>query len=193
MSGDETWAYGHDIETKAQSSQWMGKSSPRPKSQSRSKVKVMLIASSDRKGIVRHEFVPRGQSTDSFDLNVLKRSREALRRKRTEERRNNWMFRRHNAPAHSSLLRGSFRRSTRRLSSPWPLPPFSRFVPLQPFFSFPKLKSALKGQTIEEESSLRDLRAKPQNEFQDAFRKWKKRREPFINRGGEYFQGDKSD
>jgi hypothetical protein len=31
VTGDETWVYEYDIETKAQLSQWVGKSSPRPK------------------------------------------------------------------------------------------------------------------------------------------------------------------
>ena len=31
ITGDETWVYGYDVETKVQSSQWMGKLSPRPK------------------------------------------------------------------------------------------------------------------------------------------------------------------
>ena len=31
ITGDETWVYGYDIETKIQSSQWIGKGSPRPK------------------------------------------------------------------------------------------------------------------------------------------------------------------
>ena len=31
ITGDETWVYGYDVETKMQSSQWMGKVSPRPK------------------------------------------------------------------------------------------------------------------------------------------------------------------
>jgi len=45
ITGDETWVYGYDVETKVQSSQWVGKLSPRPKKarQSRSNVKVMLI------------------------------------------------------------------------------------------------------------------------------------------------------
>jgi len=45
ITGDETWVYGYDVETKVQSSQWVGTSSPRPKKacQSRSNVKVMLI------------------------------------------------------------------------------------------------------------------------------------------------------
>jgi len=32
ITGNETWVYGYDVETKVQSSQWVGKSSPRPKS-----------------------------------------------------------------------------------------------------------------------------------------------------------------
>ena len=31
ITGDETWVYGYDVETKMHSSQWMGKGSPRPK------------------------------------------------------------------------------------------------------------------------------------------------------------------
>ena len=31
ITGYETWVYGYDIETMMQSSQWMGKGSPRPK------------------------------------------------------------------------------------------------------------------------------------------------------------------
>ena len=31
ITSDETWVYGYDVETKVQSSQWMGKLSPRPK------------------------------------------------------------------------------------------------------------------------------------------------------------------
>ena len=31
ITGDETWVYGYDVETKVQSSQWLGKLSPRPK------------------------------------------------------------------------------------------------------------------------------------------------------------------
>ena len=45
ITGDETWVYGCDVGTKTQSSQWMGKGSPRPKKARmiRSKIKVMLV------------------------------------------------------------------------------------------------------------------------------------------------------
>lgn len=31
ITGDETWVYGYDVETKAQSSQWQFSGEPRPK------------------------------------------------------------------------------------------------------------------------------------------------------------------
>jgi len=43
ITGDETWVYSCDVETKVQSLQCMGKLSPRPTRQSCSNVKVMLI------------------------------------------------------------------------------------------------------------------------------------------------------
>ena len=44
ITGDEAWVYGYDVETKVQSSQWVSKTSPRPKKarQVRSHVKVIL-------------------------------------------------------------------------------------------------------------------------------------------------------
>ena len=43
ITGDESWVYGYDPETKAQSSQWRHSTFPRPKKawQVRSNVKVM--------------------------------------------------------------------------------------------------------------------------------------------------------
>ena len=44
ITGDESWVYGYDVETKVQPSQWTSKTSPRPKKarQVRSKIKVLL-------------------------------------------------------------------------------------------------------------------------------------------------------
>ena len=46
VTGDESWVYGYDPETKQQSSQWKGPKSPRPNKgrQVRSKTKVVLLA-----------------------------------------------------------------------------------------------------------------------------------------------------
>ena len=46
ITGDESWIFKYDPETKRQSRQWKSPASPRPKKarMSKSKVKVMLIA-----------------------------------------------------------------------------------------------------------------------------------------------------
>ena len=81
ITGDVSWIYGYD---KQQLSQWKSPSSPRPKKtrQVRSKINVMLIVIFDADGIVHHEYVPQGQTvTKEFYLDVMRRLREAVRRK----------------------------------------------------------------------------------------------------------------
>jgi hypothetical protein len=52
---------------------------------SRSKIKVLLIVFFDWKGIVHHEFVPRGQMVNKqLYQEVLARLKDAVRRKRPE-------------------------------------------------------------------------------------------------------------
>jgi len=79
-----------------------------------------------------------------------------------------------------------------------PQTPYSTDLAPVGFFLFPKWKSSLEGRRFQmvveiEENSIRDLRAVPQNTFQDAFPKWKERWERCIKRGGGYFEGDKFD
>jgi transposase len=149
------------------------------------------------KGIVHHEFVPHGKTVNKeFYLKVMKSLREAVRRNRPEAWTNKtWMLQHDNAPAHVSLLIREF--LTNQEMTVMPQPPYSPDLAPADFFLFPKLKSTLKGrrfQMVEEikEISLQDLRAIPQNMFQDAFQNWKKRWEQCINSRREYFEGDKS-
>ena len=59
ITGDETWCFQHDPETKRQSMQWKTQNLPRPKKAhlSRSQVKTMLVCFFDRKGLVHYEFI----------------------------------------------------------------------------------------------------------------------------------------
>jgi hypothetical protein len=85
ITGDETWVYGYDVETKMQSSKWVGKNSPRPKKarQVRSKVKVMLMVFSEIEGVVHHEFLHQGQTVNFwYYLEVLKCLRQNVRKKK---------------------------------------------------------------------------------------------------------------
>ena len=61
ITGDESWVYGFDPETKQQSSQSKRSDEPRPKKarQSRSRVKSMLIIFFDCEGVVHYEFALR--------------------------------------------------------------------------------------------------------------------------------------
>ena len=65
----------------------MGKGSPQPKKaqMSRSKIKVLLVVFFDWKGIVHHEFVPRGEMVNKqLCQEILARLRDAVCRKRPE-------------------------------------------------------------------------------------------------------------
>ena len=81
ITGDESWCYSYDPETKQQSSEWKSSNSPCPKKARRvkSNVKTMLISFFDANGIVHSEFV-----NQAFYLQVLKCLRDAVRRKRPE-------------------------------------------------------------------------------------------------------------
>ena len=59
ITGDESWMYSYDIESKAQSSQGKRPEEPRPKKarQARSNVKVLLTVFFDCNGVVYHEFL----------------------------------------------------------------------------------------------------------------------------------------
>jgi len=121
VTGDESWVYGYDPETKQQSSQWKGPTSLRPKKgrQVRSKTKIMLLAFLDSEGIVHHEYAPDGQTINKeFCVEVLQHLCESVRRKRTEKWWDgDWILHHDNAPTHTlHILCSSFWPNTAPLS-----------------------------------------------------------------------------
>jgi len=107
ITGDGTWVYQYDTETKRQSAQWKTANSPQPKifCQSESRVKTKLLTFFDIRGIVHYEFVPNGQTVNQvFYLDVLARPREKVRQKRPDLFTiNSWILHHDNAPAHTAL------------------------------------------------------------------------------------------
>jgi hypothetical protein len=67
ITGVETWCFAYDSETKRQSSEWVGETSPWPKKLKfqRSCIKTMLIIFFDSQGIVHKEFVPEGKTVNA--------------------------------------------------------------------------------------------------------------------------------
>jgi histone-lysine N-methyltransferase SETMAR len=87
VTGDETWCYSYDPETKQQSSEWLSNDSPRPTKarRVRSSLKVMHIIFFDHHGILLDHCVPLGTNVDG-DLykDVLRKLRRAISDKRPE-------------------------------------------------------------------------------------------------------------
>jgi hypothetical protein len=63
ITGDETWCFAYDPETKRHSSEWVGETAPLPKKLKfqKSRIKTMLIIFFDSQGVVHTEFVPEGK------------------------------------------------------------------------------------------------------------------------------------
>ena len=199
ITGDESWCYGYDPESKQQSSQWKHPTSPRPKKarQVKSSVKTMLICFFDVKGIVHKEFVPAGHTVNqTLYLAVLKRLRDSVRRKRPDLwQSGGWWLHHDNAPAHTALSVRQF--LTKNGMTPLTHPPYSPDLAPCDFFLFPRMKKALKGKRfadIEEvqKKTTESLKAITSQEFQNCFQQWKTRLDKCIASNGEYFEGDKT-
>ena len=151
ITGDESWVYGYDVKTKVQSSQWTSKTFLRPKKarQVRSKIKALLTVFFDASGVVHHEYLPEGSIVNQTYYNeVLKRLRDAIRRKRPELRRSgDWFFHHDNAPVHSALRAREF--LVKHSITVLPHPPYSPDLAPCDFFLFPMLKRPLKERRFE--------------------------------------------
>ena len=74
ITGDESWVFGYEIETEAQTNQWKGQEEPRPKKARhvRSNVKVLLNVFLDFNGVVHHEFLPQDRTVNrEYYLEVM--------------------------------------------------------------------------------------------------------------------------
>jgi hypothetical protein len=101
--------YGYNVETKAQSSVGVKRVTTTEKAkQMRQNVKVMLTVFFfflDSQGVLRHEFLSQGKTvTEEYYLEVMKRLREAIRKRSDAWRSNRRMLHADSAPAHTSLL-----------------------------------------------------------------------------------------
>jgi len=67
ITGDESWCFAYDPETKRQSSEWVDEHSQRPKKMpfQKSKVKTILIVFFDSQGIAHKESVQEGCSVNA--------------------------------------------------------------------------------------------------------------------------------
>jgi len=81
ITGDRTWIFEYDPETKRQSKERHTSASQRPKKarMSKSKIKSTLICFFDSQRIVHTEFVPQGQTVNQFYYReILERLRKRV-------------------------------------------------------------------------------------------------------------------
>ena len=196
IAGDETWIFGYDPETKNQSSQWKFPGSPRPMKcrQVKSKIKSMLIVFYDHRGIVHREFVPEGQTVNQhFYLDVLRRLREDVRRKRPELwASGDWHLLHDNAPPHVAAKVQQFITSTNMNIIQHP--PYSPDLSPCDYFLFPRMKIDLKGKRFEsiddvKKASQKALQGIPEKLFHDSIYRLQDRWNRCIDAGGDYFEG----
>ena len=139
-------------------SQWRHSNSPRPKNarQVKSNVKTMLTCFSDAKGIVRKEFVPPGQTVNqTFYLDVLRRVRNSVRRKRPDMWRSGEGWLHHgNAPAHTAFSVRQF--LTKNDITPLTHPPYSPDLALCDFFLFPRMNKDPQGDRFEDVEEVKE-------------------------------------
>ena len=189
ITGDETWIYGYDPETRVQSSQWKSPISPRARQarQSRSDIKVMMIVFFDLDGIVRTEFVSRNTT------GLLERLRNDVRRKRPEKWASGFILHHDNAPCHTSLLVRQF--LLNKNITVCPHPPYSPDLAPCDFCLFPIVKMTMKGKRFESIQDIEAATTAPTEDthervlpelLQKVARTWYK----CVRSEEEYFEGD---
>jgi hypothetical protein len=105
-TGDETWCFAIDPETKRQSSEWVGETSPRSKKLKfhRSRIKTMLIIFFTSQVVVHKEFVSeRKRVNTEFYKGVMDRLLKHIQRVRPAAFcSRDFFFLHDNAPAHKT-------------------------------------------------------------------------------------------
>ncbi len=154
--GDESWCFAHDPTTKRQSVEWTGQRSPRPQKLrwEKSRVKTMLIAFFDSRGMIHTEFVPPGQTVNvDFYKRVLDQLLKRIARVwpylNVFEA---WCLLHDNAPSHNALLIRQFlakENVTLLHHSPY-LPDLAP----ADYFLFPRFKIHLKGHRFDDVSAI---------------------------------------
>lgn len=196
ITGDETWCYLYDPQSKRQSSEWKSPRSPRKQKfrADRSKGKVMLEVFFDIKGIVHFEFIPEGRTVNkNLYVEILRRLRDSIRRKRPELwEAKNWILHHDNAPAHRSFMVSEY--LTKSQVRVLPQPPYSPDLAPADFYVFPRMKKLLKGRRFQSTEEVQiatttALKEVTKDGLQECFQQWYGRWQKCVTAQGKYFEG----
>ena len=147
---DETWVHYYEPENKnkAQSRQWVGPGSPRPKKfkTQPSAGKVMATVFWDAKGVIMLNLLPkRSTITGGYYANLLDQLRTAIREKRRGKLSKGVLLQQDNARVHTcKVAMDAVERNGYELI-PHPAYSHDLLVPPSDFFLFPNLKKDIRG------------------------------------------------
>ena len=190
---DESAVSMHTPETKSQSKQWLKKGTPGPIKAKviASRMKQMVLAFFDNKGMVYNNYVPRGVKVNGdYIINTLKRFLKALHQKRPDLEPGSWVLHWDNAPVHTSqkVLDFLAKKNIQLL----PHPPYSPDLAPADFFLFPTLKRELAGHTMALEEFRKKwegvIRKLTKEDFTKAFQRWLERCKKCVEVHGNYVE-----
>ena len=143
---DETWVHYYEPENKAQSRQWVGPGSPKPKKfkMQPSASKVMATVFWGAKGVIMLDFLPkRSKITGVYYANLLDQLRTAIREKRRGKLSKGILLKQDNARVHTcKVAMDAVERNGYELI---PHPAYSPDLAPSDFFLFPNLKKDIRG------------------------------------------------
>ena len=143
---DETWVHHYEPENKAQSRQWVGPGSPRPKkfkTQPRAG-KVMATVFWDTKGVIMLDFLPkRSTITGVYYANLLDQLRTAIHEKCQGKLSKGVLLQQDNVRVHTCKV--SMDAVERNGYELIPHPAYSPDLAPSDFFLFPNLKKDIRG------------------------------------------------
>ena len=195
LSGDETWIYCYDPETKQQSAQWteVGGVPPQKFRRERSVAKQMVAVFVARTGhIVTIPLVQQRTVTgDWYVTNCLPQVLDAVARRRPRTRNRGMLLHHDNAPAHRSHVVVDFLASEHIQEVGHP--PYSPDLAPCDFFVFPNVKRLMRGIRYESpeaavEAFTELVEGLPPSAWASCWTKWFERMQLCIDTNGEYFE-----
>ncbi len=201
ITGDESWVYLYDPETKHKSQEWVSKCQGRPSKalRTRSQKKTMLVAFFDDFGVIHFEFV-QGTVNRFVYCRILGCLREAVRKCHPEMwaaapdgRTHNLYLHQDNAPAHNALMT-----QARLMETGIDLLPHLSYSPdMAPsdYFLFPRLKCELHGRRFPNLAALKGEVSRilldniTPREYEKAMLELPDHWHKCVLAGGSYFEG----
>lgn len=194
VTGDETWIFWHDPETKEMSKQWLPKGGRPPVKAKvvKSASKTMMTLFFDAEGPLLVDFLEKGSTINGqYYAQLLTRLRDSIQEKRRGKLRAGVLLLDDNAPVHKAGVVLDHLRAMRwtRLNHP----PYSPDLASCDFRVFPDLKKTLKGIRFEDQNQLqtavfRWLEERPKSYWQKAIEDTRERWNRCFAFDGDYVE-----